>query len=46
MFNGSMSTPAIQMTPNMYSARRALESIPTTTGSGANLKGSASGGNG
>ena len=28
MFNGSMSTPAIQMTPNMYSARRALREHP------------------
>jgi len=31
MRNGSMSAPTIQTTPHMYSARRALGSIPTTT---------------
>jgi hypothetical protein len=31
MRNGSMSAPTIQTTPHTYSARRALESIPTTT---------------
>src|SRR5262249_41808691 len=31
MLNGSTSAPTIQTTPHMYSARRALESIPTTT---------------
>jgi hypothetical protein len=31
MLNGSMSAPTIQTMPHMYSARRALESIPTTT---------------
>ena len=31
MLNGSMSAPTIQTTPHMYSARRGLESIPTTT---------------
>jgi hypothetical protein len=31
MLNGSMSALTIQTTPDMYSARRALESIPTTT---------------
>jgi hypothetical protein len=31
MLNGPMSVPTIQTTPHMYSAWRALESIPTTT---------------
>jgi hypothetical protein len=31
MLNGSMSVPTIQTTPHMFSARRALESISTTT---------------
>ena len=31
MLNGSMLALTIQTTPHMYSARRALESIPTTT---------------
>src|SRR5690349_13719561 len=31
MRNGSMSAPTIQTTPHMYSVRRALEYIQTTT---------------
>jgi hypothetical protein len=31
MLNGSMLAPTIQTTPHMYSVRRALESIATTT---------------
>jgi hypothetical protein len=31
MLNGSMSALTIQTTPHMYSARRALDSISTTT---------------